>query len=102
LKELNLLDKYSVVGTFGAEVSVPQFRKIKEYFDRIILYGDNDSAGVGMERDIYKAVRRSIPIILKFNYKGHDAGKVKLAQFKRIIKKPMLFNTLYEPSKTYW
>src|SRR5690606_16370679 len=79
LKELNLLDKYSVVGTFGAEVSVPQFRKIKEYFDRIILYGDNDSAGVGMERDIYKAVRRSIPIILKFNYKGHDAGKVKLA-----------------------
>lgn len=90
LYRLDLLDTYSACGTFGSEISQGQISKICAMFDRVILMGDNDIAGIKMENKIVRMARKKIPLIYRLEYTGHDADKVSFKQFREIINKPVL------------
>lgn len=85
--------EYSVVGTFGAEVKSSQIAMLLDMFDRLILMGDNDDAGIRMEKTIYKSVKSKFPAVWRFEYTGKDPQKISLKQFSRIIKRPMLIGS---------
>jgi len=50
LKELNWFNKYSVVGTFGANITNSQVNRMIKYFNTLILMGDHDDAGYKMNK----------------------------------------------------
>jgi 5S rRNA maturation endonuclease (ribonuclease M5) len=78
LKRLNMLDKYSSVSTFGAQVTNEQIKKIAAFSEKIILMGDNDDAGIAMEKRIYKAVSKKIPLVYRLDYVGKDPAQIRL------------------------
>ncbi len=80
LYQLDLLDKYSVVGLYGAKVSKGQISLLGEYFDRLILMGDNDIAGIRMEKTIYYGIRKKVPLIKKAVYECKDPAGIKTAK----------------------
>ncbi len=94
LKSLDMLKTHSAVGMFGSEVSSIQINKIVRLFHTIIIMGDNDDAGIGMEKRIYFGVRRKMPLIFRLRYNGKDPDQVTLKQFERIIKSPTTFRTI--------
>lgn len=63
LRELDLLDDYSVVALFGAQFTQPQIKKIIDYADDVILMLDNDRAGIaGTDR----LLREIAPLLVAF------------------------------------
>jgi DNA primase len=75
----------NVVASLGAQVSAQQVSMLKKYFDRIVIFSDNDDAGNAMRdgiissccgKDLYKA---SIPEDLK------DPGEMSVEQIKNSI-----------------
>lgn len=96
LKNLDMLNNYSVVNTLGSEVSDTQIKKMIKHFRILILFGDNDSAGIEQEKSIYNRVKSKIPLVYKLSYRGKDPATVNFSQFQNIIKKPILFNVVGE------
>jgi DNA primase len=75
----------NVVASLGAQVSAQQVTMLKKYFDRIVIFSDNDDAGNAMRdgiinsccgKDLYKAI---IPEDLK------DPGEMSVEQIKNSI-----------------
>ncbi len=94
LKDWDMLRDYSVVNTFGSKVSAKQKRKLVKYFDRLILMGDNDMAGIKMERDIYDSIRKKLPLIFKANYRGSDPAEIGKQKFKIYLDQIVPFRSL--------
>lgn len=96
IRNLGLLSEYSVVGMFGAEITSMQLKKLANYFDRLILMGDNDEAGIKMEQTIWKRLHKKIPLIRKVRYNGKDPGEIKSQEkFKKYFLNNMLpYNSL--------
>lgn len=96
IRNLGLLDKYSIVGMFGAEITTMQIKKLAFNFDRLVLMGDNDEAGIKMEQTIWKRLHKKIPLIMKVRYKGKDPGEIKSQEkFKNYFYNNMLpYNSL--------
>jgi hypothetical protein len=95
LRNLNLLDKYSAVGMFGAEITMTQIKKLTKYFDRLVLMGDNDEAGIKMEQTIWKKAHKKIPLIMKVRYSGKDVGTIKDTNtFKKYFDVKIPFNVI--------
>ena len=93
IKALRVNDKYSVVGTFGNEVSQEQMRKMAKLFNALFMYGDNDVAGIQMENTIYENIGGKIPMICRLDYIGKDPAEVSLGQFQKILASPRMFGT---------
>lgn len=47
----------NVVATLGAQVSTNQIKMLKRYFDELIIFSDNDEAGMAMRADIIDLCR---------------------------------------------
>jgi DNA primase len=94
LKALNMLHAYSVVGTFGSEVSMRQVDKLVQKADRVLLMGDNDDAGIKMEQRIFTMIRRRNPFVYKLPYVGKDPDEVSLKAFVGVIKSRVPFRSL--------
>jgi len=94
LYDLRLLNIYNVVAMFGSKVGASQMNLLTKYFTKLLLYGDNDEAGILMEHSIYKYLRNKLPAMYKLSYVGGDPADVSLQQFKRIIEKPKPFNLI--------
>lgn len=95
LYDLKLLNEYSVVATLGANVSSLRLDKIVDLFDFIIVYGDNDNAGMNMNRIINNKLKNRVLMINKIVYDEKDPAEVSLLKFNKYIKniKPYLFIT---------
>lgn len=86
LRLCNLLDKYSVVGMFGSTVTLKQCNLLEKHFDKIIIYSDNDLAGIKMDNDVYRILSKRMPLIFKLRYEGGDPGDVKNSKmFKKFL-----------------
>ena len=95
VRNLHLLDKYSVVGMFGAEITTMQIKRLAMHFDRLVLMGDNDEAGIKMEKTIWKRAHKKIPLIMKVIYKGKDPGEIKdFAKFEKYFNGKLPYNAL--------
>jgi DNA primase len=94
LKDLGMLRDYSVVSTFGSKISSGQRRKLIKFFDTIILMGDNDMAGIKMEKDIYNSIRKKVPLIFKAGYKGKDPADISKKKFKIYINNIVPFGCM--------
>lgn len=93
---LGLQYAYSVVGMFGAKVSVNQCKRLINKFDHLILMGDNDEAGIKMEKTIYNMVKKRITVVERLEYNGHDPGSIlDVTKFKKYFQNNRrLFNNL--------
>lgn len=82
----NLLDKYSVVAMFGSKVTLKQCALVEKHFDRVIIYSDNDLAGIKMDNDVYRILSKRMPLIFKLHYEGSDPGIIKNSKmFKKLL-----------------
>lgn len=87
LLKLNLTYDYSVVAILGSSINDYQYNLFIEYFSSLILYGDNDEAGIKMEKLLYNKFKYKIPNIWRMRYNGNDPADVKLEDFAVNIKK---------------
>lgn len=95
LMDLDLLHKYSVVSLLGTKVPPQQLDKLNKYFDRLILMGDNDVAGIDMEQRIWRGLNRRLPLIYKAYYKENDPGNIFNAeQFYNYISNRVFFKKI--------
>jgi 5S rRNA maturation endonuclease (ribonuclease M5) len=92
LKVLKLLKEYSVVGTFGSEVSQGQIDKLVMLGDTLFLMGDNDRSGALMEKSIFRLASKKMPMIFRYDYTSHDPDKTTLKHFAKVIQNPLLYN----------
>ena len=76
LRKLDKLNEYAVVGTFGAKITNIQIKKMLTFFDRIVLMGDHDDAGIAMERNVYQRIRKRLPHVYRLRYLGKDPGMI--------------------------
>lgn len=70
----------NVVATLGAKVSQHQYELIRKYFDTIIIFSDNDSAGEQMRDDILKVCRGKELYIVEFPDGYNDPGEMQQDQ----------------------
>lgn len=91
LKKHNMLKSYSSVSLFGAEFAPDQIRKLITYFDTLIIMGDNDDAGISLEKHFVKAVDGRVPTY-KIEYIGSDPAEIKEKEFMKLIQRPMPYN----------
>lgn len=82
LAELGWLTKYSVVSMMGSKIARRQVEMATTYFSTIILYGDNDYAGIQMEESFHKMAKGKVPNIYRVKYLGNDPAEVDIDSFK--------------------
>lgn len=85
LYDSGLLNTYNVVAMLGSKISYKQVDLVSSFFRRIILYADNDEAGIMMEEKFYNLGKGKIPVIYKMYYQGGDPADVDVMQFKHNI-----------------
>lgn len=100
LHDFNLLNKFSSVSLFGAEFTKSQVKKLITYFNGIIIMGDNDDAGISLEKKLIKAIDGRIPTY-KIEYTGSDPAEMKRSEFRKLIQRPMLFNSINIEQKKF-
>jgi 5S rRNA maturation endonuclease (ribonuclease M5) len=80
LKQLKLLERFSVVGCFGSNVGLHQVSAMRKKFAQLILMGDNDQAGIDMEKRIYTRLSKQVPLIWRARYDYQDPAKIPTAK----------------------
>lgn len=98
LRDLKLLGTFSVVGMYGAEVTFEQCNMLVKHANAVILMGDNDFAGITMERDIYRMTNKKLPLVYRARYEGHDPDKLTKEKFNDALNNRVLFG-VYEQMK---
>lgn len=102
LRDLKLLDEYSIIGTYGAEVTHTQVKKLIEYSDIVILAGDNDLGGIAMERDIFRIAGKKLPGVFRMRYDAGDPAKLTQKAFKKALENNIsTMGSMYKPSEVY-
>ena len=101
LRNLDMLKKYSVVGTFGSEISSTQIDLFVRYFKVLILMGDNDYGGKRMEKSIYYMCRKKLPLIYKAEYPHKDPDLLSIGSFEKSIKNIFPYGSMGIPDKKY-
>lgn len=66
----------NVVATLGSKVSDFQFKLLRRYFDKIIIFSDNDDAGNQMRDDILNACNGKELYTVKLPADRKDAGEM--------------------------
>lgn len=64
----------NVVATLGSKVSDFQYKMLRRYFDKIVIFSDNDDAGNQMKSDILNACRGKELYTVKLPEDRKDAG----------------------------
>lgn len=95
LVDLKLNYEYSVVATLGSGVTSEQIMLIDDYFSSLILYGDNDEAGIKMEQFIYRYFKNRKPLIWKMRYEGKDPATVSKESFLQNLKRVRPFGIYF-------
>jgi DNA primase len=72
----------SVVATLGAQVSDKQVKLLKKYFDRIIIFSDNDDAGVAMRNAIIDLCRGKEISVAQVSDGCKDPGEMNKEQIQ--------------------
>lgn len=75
----------NVVSTLGAQVSPNQVKIMKKYFDKIIIFSDNDDAGNAMRDDIIKLCCGKELFIVENNTGCKDPGEMTSIQIQEVI-----------------
>ena len=75
----------NVVATLGAQVSTQQVNMIKKYFDRIIIFSDNDEAGNAMKGAILSSCCGKELYTVKIPDGLKDPGEMSIEQIKTTI-----------------
>lgn len=75
----------NVISTLGAQVSSNQVKMIKRFFDQIIIFSDNDDAGMAMRNDIIKFCCGKEIYIVENRTEHKDAGAMTSMQIQEII-----------------
>lgn len=76
----------NVVSTLGAQVSANQVKLLKRYFDKIIIFSDNDEAGLAMQGDIIDLCRGKEIYTVENNTGCKDPGEMTTEQIQQIVK----------------
>ena len=76
----------NVVSTLGAQVSPNQIKMLKRYFDELIIFSDNDDAGIAMKRDIINLCRGKVLSEAEISDGCKDPGEMKKEQIKHSIE----------------
>lgn len=82
LADIGWLSKYSVVSMMGSKIARRQVEMVTSYFSTVILYGDNDYAGIMMEESFYKMAKAKLPNMYRVKYIGNDPAEVDIADFR--------------------
>lgn len=75
----------NVVASLGAQVSAQQVVMLKKYFDRIIIFSDNDDAGMAMRDAIIKSCCGKELYIASISEGLKDPGEMSVEQIKNSI-----------------
>jgi len=76
----------NVVSTLGAQVSNNQIKMLKRYFDELIIFSDNDDAGIAMKNDIINLCRGKVLSEAKIADGCKDPGEMKKEQITHSIE----------------
>jgi len=101
LRQLKLLNEYSVISTFGTSFSTQHLRLLVHYFDTLIIYTDNDIAGIKMEKKLIKFLRKKLPSMYSIEYEGKDPAEVNRNDFYHLLKSIKPAGTLSNISMKY-
>jgi 5S rRNA maturation endonuclease (ribonuclease M5) len=83
LYDLGQLNNFNVVAMLGSKIGAKQVDLVSKYFNRVILYADNDEAGIMMEDKFYQFGHKKIPAIYRLRYMGGDPADVNIEKFKQ-------------------
>jgi DNA primase len=75
----------NVVASLGAQVSPQQVSMLKKYFDRIIIFSDNDDAGEAMKGAIINSCCGKELYAAKISDGLKDPGEMSVKQIKDSI-----------------
>jgi len=75
----------NVVSTLGAQVSQNQVKIMKRCFDSIIIFSDNDDAGIAMRNDIIDLCRGKEIYTVENNTGLKDPGAMTSMQIQEVI-----------------
>lgn len=75
----------NVVATLGAQVSGNQIKMLKRYFDELIIFSDNDEAGIAMKNDIIGLCRGKVLSEARVAEGCKDPGEMNKEQIKHTI-----------------
>lgn len=75
----------NVVATLGAQVSPNQIKMLKRYFDELIIFSDNDDAGMAMRADIINLCRGKNLFEAKIAEGCKDPGEMTKQQIQIAI-----------------
>lgn len=94
LAEESLLHKYSVVGLFGAIATMMQIRKLVRLGKDVILFLDNDTAGLDGKKRLGNALQKQV-LVRTVNYPKPDMDPDEVA------RAGVSFRELLESSRLY-
>ena len=72
----------NVVATLGSKVSEYQYKLLRRYFDKIIIFSDNDEAGEQMKHDILDACSGKELYTVTLPEDRKDAGDMTETEIK--------------------
>ena len=75
----------NVVSTLGAQVSPNQIKMMRRCFDSIIIFSDNDDAGMAMRNDIIDLCRGKEIYTVENNTGCKDPGEMTSMQIQEVI-----------------
>ena len=76
----------NVVSTLGAQVSNNQIKMLRRYFDELIIFSDNDDAGIAMRNGIINLCRGKVLSEAKISEGCKDPGEMKKEQITYSIE----------------
>jgi DNA primase len=75
----------NVVSTMGSNVTNGQIKMLNKYFNQIIIFSDNDSAGEGMKSALVSQLARKDIYLVQYTGPEKDAGEMSEDQIVDII-----------------
>ena len=95
LTELNLIYEYSVVSLLGSSPTKTQLDLLIDYFSALLLMGDNDEAGIKMEKMVYNILKYKIPNIWRIKYEKDDPAELSKEEFEKYLHKIRPFGAYF-------
>lgn len=95
LSELNLRYEYSVVSLLGSSPTKMQLDLLIDYFSSLLLMGDNDEAGIKMEKTVYNILKYKIPNIWRIKYEKSDPAELTKEEFEKYLHKIRPFGAYF-------
>lgn len=95
LDDLDLLDKFAVLGMYGTEVATEQVNRIVENYNQVLLMFDNDMAGINGEKNLHRMIKYRLPAVWHIDYEGHDPDCINSRKdFLNYLQKPRMFGCM--------